>query len=127
MGTGKYRRTRTHHARKAFYRKFRTKNRPKDLDQILEDLNKHTETTNTEVLDIQQPVSLDQESQKDHETLAELPAMGQFQCIHCDRYFVDSFTLDHHIRSKVHKRRLKLLRDAPYTQKDAERATGMTH
>ena len=58
---------------------------------------------------------------------AERPGMGQFRCTECDRYFVDAFAMDKHVRSKVHKRRLKLLGEEPYSQKDAERAAGMTH
>lgn len=57
---------------------------------------------------------------------SEYPSMGQFRCIPCDRYFVDQFTMDEHKKSKVHKRRIKLLKEDPYTQLEAERAAGMT-
>ncbi|CAJ0962240.1 unnamed protein product [Ranitomeya imitator] len=41
------------------------------------------------------------------------------------RYFVDLKTLKEHFRTKVHKRRLKQLKEEPYTQEEAERAAGM--
>uniref|UniRef100_A0A663N8P3 Zinc finger protein 593 n=1 Tax=Athene cunicularia TaxID=194338 RepID=A0A663N8P3_ATHCN len=41
------------------------------------------------------------------------------------RYFVDLTSMKEHFRSKVHKKRLKQLREAPYTQEEAERAAGM--
>ncbi|XP_023801770.1 zinc finger protein 593, partial [Cyanistes caeruleus] len=41
------------------------------------------------------------------------------------RYFVDLNSMKEHFRSKVHKKRLKQLREAPYTQEEAERAAGM--
>uniref|UniRef100_A0A8C5TKT2 Zinc finger protein 593 n=5 Tax=Passeriformes TaxID=9126 RepID=A0A8C5TKT2_9PASS len=44
---------------------------------------------------------------------------------HPRRYFVDLNSMKEHFRSKVHKKRLKQLREAPYTQEEAERAAGM--
>ncbi|NXI01690.1 ZN593 protein, partial [Pachycephala philippinensis] len=44
---------------------------------------------------------------------------------HHRRYFVDLNSMKEHFRSKVHKKRLKQLREAPYTQEEAERAAGM--
>ncbi|NXK57049.1 ZN593 protein, partial [Chauna torquata] len=41
------------------------------------------------------------------------------------RYFVDLASMKEHFRSKVHKKRLKQLREEPYTQEEAERAAGM--
>eukprot|EP00771_Trimastix_marina_P004216 gnl/Trimastix_PCT/962.p2 GENE.gnl/Trimastix_PCT/962~~gnl/Trimastix_PCT/962.p2 ORF type:complete len:109 (-),score=17.49 gnl/Trimastix_PCT/962:158-484(-) len=57
--------------------------------------------------------------------LEDLPARGQYFCTPCSRYFVDQATLDAHLKTKKHKRRLKLLRDPAYTQADAEAAAGM--
>ncbi|KFP23769.1 Zinc finger protein 593, partial [Colius striatus] len=45
--------------------------------------------------------------------------------IHSRRYFVDLTSMKEHFKSKVHKKRLKQLREAPYTQEEAERAAGM--
>ncbi|XP_009469194.1 PREDICTED: zinc finger protein 593 [Nipponia nippon] len=55
----------------------------------------------------------------------DLPGCAQFYCLHCARYFVDLTSMKEHFRSKVHKKRLKQLREAPYTQEEAERAAGM--
>ncbi|NWT72335.1 ZN593 protein, partial [Prunella fulvescens] len=44
---------------------------------------------------------------------------------HPRRYFVDLNSMKEHFKSKVHKKRLKQLREAPYTQEEAERAAGM--
>eukprot|EP00163_Fabomonas_tropica_P029701 TRINITY_DN6470_c0_g1_i2.p2 TRINITY_DN6470_c0_g1~~TRINITY_DN6470_c0_g1_i2.p2 ORF type:complete len:136 (-),score=22.77 TRINITY_DN6470_c0_g1_i2:2434-2841(-) len=43
----------------------------------------------------------------------DLPGMGQFPCVECDRHFVDEYTMKAHKKSKMHKRRLKQLRDVP--------------
>ncbi len=42
------------------------------------------------------------------------------------RYFVDEPSLVAHTKSKVHRRRLKELKEGAYTQKDAELAIGLT-
>ncbi|KAG9493166.1 zinc finger protein 593 [Eleutherodactylus coqui] len=87
---------------------WKTKRRVKDLDQIHADLlpkNAHG-LLNQEI---------------DY----SLPGNAQHYCIHCARYFVDLKTLKEHFKTKVHKRRLKQLKDEPYTQEEAERAAGM--
>ncbi|KAH7292797.1 hypothetical protein KP509_29G086200 [Ceratopteris richardii] len=54
------------------------------------------------------------------------PGMGQFYCLHCDRYFSSSAVMDEHFRTKRHKKRVKMMQgDAPHTQLDAELAAGM--
>jgi hypothetical protein len=40
------------------------------------------------------------------------------------RYFVDEHNLQHHFKSKVHKRRVKDLKTEAYTLEEAERAAG---
>ncbi|KAL0234592.1 hypothetical protein PCE1_001628 [Barthelona sp. PCE] len=54
-----------------------------------------------------------------------LPAQGRFFCMACDQYFMTKHDLEHHSRTKRHKKRLKLLKEQPYTQKEAEWASGM--
>ncbi|XP_073012362.1 zinc finger C2H2 protein ECU02_0310 isoform X1 [Typha latifolia] len=39
----------------------------------------------------------------------DLPGLGQFYCLHCDRYFASEGVMDEHFRSKRHKKRLDLL------------------
>ncbi|KAM3934881.1 zinc finger protein 593 [Leptodactylus fuscus] len=87
---------------------WKTKRRVKDIDQIHEDLR----------------------SENAHRLLNQeidysLPGNAQHYCIHCARYFTDLKTLKEHFKTKVHKRRLKQLKDEPYTQEEAERAAGM--
>ncbi|KAH7690441.1 bud site selection protein 20 [Dioscorea alata] len=56
----------------------------------------------------------------------DLPGMGQFYCLHCDRYFANVDVRDEHFRSKRHKKRVKLMDGpAPHTQLDADLAAGM--
>eukprot|EP00252_Welwitschia_mirabilis_P021323 TRINITY_DN544_c0_g1_i1.p1 TRINITY_DN544_c0_g1~~TRINITY_DN544_c0_g1_i1.p1 ORF type:complete len:126 (+),score=19.88 TRINITY_DN544_c0_g1_i1:135-512(+) len=56
----------------------------------------------------------------------DLPGMGQFYCLHCDRYFANASIRDEHFRTKRHKKRLKAMQGpAPHTQLDAELAAGM--
>ncbi|CAM6126441.1 unnamed protein product [Calypogeia fissa] len=55
----------------------------------------------------------------------DLPGMGQFYCLHCDRYFGSTSIRDDHFKTKLHKKRVKLMKGAaPHTQVDAEVAAG---
>ncbi|KAK9168630.1 hypothetical protein Syun_000770 [Stephania yunnanensis] len=56
----------------------------------------------------------------------DLPGMGQFYCLHCDRYFSSVSVRDDHFKTKKHKRRVKQMTGpAPHCQLDAELAAGM--
>ncbi|KAJ8623628.1 hypothetical protein MRB53_032158 [Persea americana] len=56
----------------------------------------------------------------------DLPGMGQFYCLHCDRYFAKVSVRDQHFQTKKHKKRVKqMMGPAPHTQLDAELAAGM--
>lgn len=56
----------------------------------------------------------------------DLPGMGQFYCLHCDRYFGSWAIRDDHFKTKAHKKRLKLMKgNAPHSQLDADMAAGM--
>ncbi|KAF6140220.1 hypothetical protein GIB67_000268 [Kingdonia uniflora] len=56
----------------------------------------------------------------------DLPGMGQFYCIHCDRYFANVTVRDDHFRTKKHKKRLKIMAGpSPHRQLDADLAAGM--
>ncbi|VDM62598.1 unnamed protein product [Angiostrongylus costaricensis] len=111
------------------------KKRPgKDIDQIHEEMkpNKAAKLLNQEV-------DLD------------LPGDGQFYCIECARYFIDEKTRRGHQKSKngaqyfcfltvprninlattlvfkLHKNRLRTLKEVPYTIKESEAAAGHGH
>ncbi|KAF4403396.1 hypothetical protein G4B88_008042 [Cannabis sativa] len=56
----------------------------------------------------------------------DLPGMGQYYCIHCDRYFANVSVRDEHFKTKRHRKRMKLMMGpAPHTQLDADLASGM--
>ncbi|XP_004510169.1 uncharacterized protein [Cicer arietinum] len=56
----------------------------------------------------------------------DLPGMGQYYCLHCDRYFSGVAVRDDHFKTKKHRRRVKqMMGEAPHTQLDAELAAGM--
>ncbi|KAL3825870.1 hypothetical protein ACJIZ3_021899 [Penstemon smallii] len=55
----------------------------------------------------------------------DLPGMGQYYCLHCDRYFANATVRDEHFKTKRHRKRLKQLIDAPHTQLHADLAAGM--
>ncbi|CBI30137.3 unnamed protein product, partial [Vitis vinifera] len=56
----------------------------------------------------------------------DLPGMGQYYCLHCDRYFANVAVRDEHFKTKRHKKRLKqMMGPAPHTQLDADLAAGM--
>eukprot|EP00741_Cyanophora_paradoxa_P009565 tig00001530_g9264.t1 len=55
----------------------------------------------------------------------DLPGLGQHYCIQCSRYFVSDEILKAHTRSKAHKKRLKELKEEPYSHREAEAAAGM--
>nr|CAI5818100.1 unnamed protein product [Callosobruchus analis] len=89
-------------------RKHKTKRKTRDLDEVDQDLqpDKANKLLNQEV-------DFDK------------PGVAQHYCLHCARYFINNFALQEHFRSKVHKRKLKLLEDEPYTIEDSERAAGL--
>eukprot|EP01135_Chromosphaera_perkinsii_P006086 Nk52_evm4s392 gene=Nk52_evmTU4s392 len=108
-GPARLRRKKVHKGIRDLKRKYKVKRRTKDLDQIHEDLTpeKRAQLENQEV-------DLD------------LPGMGQFYCVECSRYFTTEVHLREHVKSKIHRRRLKELKCPPYTQAEAEAAAGMT-
>ena len=69
-----------------------------DLDQIIVDLKPE----NAEKLEKQ-------------EVDPDLPGLGQHYCISCSRYFVDARALSDHRKTKIHKRRVKALKEDIYT------------
>ncbi|GLV39948.1 uncharacterized protein CBL_10844 [Carabus blaptoides fortunei] len=101
-----YKRKKYHRGDTHLKRRWMTKRRTKDLDEIDHDLNENAEKL------------LNQETDLDK------PGQAQFYCIHCARYFIDNQALQDHYRTKVHKRRLKALELEPYTIEDSEKAAG---
>lgn len=54
----------------------------------------------------------------------DAPGGGLHYCVPCAQHFVNAATLTLHMRGKPHKKRLKLVREPQYTQKDADAAAG---
>lgn len=89
-------------------KRYKTKRRTKDLDLIYEDLASQAKIKEL----LNQPLD---------ETK---PGLGQHYCIHCAKYFETGVALKTHLKTKVHKRRVKELKDVPYTQEVANAAVG---
>ncbi|CAG9791560.1 unnamed protein product [Diatraea saccharalis] len=102
-----YKRKKYHHGDTHLKKRWRLRNRKKDLDEIDTDLKED----NAEKL-LNQDIDLD------------LPGAAQHYCLHCARYFIDEHSLNEHFKTKVHKRRLKALELEPYTVEESERAAG---
>ena len=107
---GGYRRKKTHKSQKAISGQYRLRRRTKDLDQIVEDLDK-TVSAGT-------PGSLSVPYDED------LPGGGQFLCVECAKHFQDTAVLSLHRLGKPHKKRLRQLKVKPYTLEEANAAGG---
>ncbi|WVQ85719.1 hypothetical protein IAT38_007885 [Cryptococcus sp. DSM 104549] len=105
---GRLRRSRTHHARRDVHRAARTRVRTKDLDQIEMDLR----PGNRAKLEKQ-------------EIDADKPGLGQHYCVECAKYYETDIALKAHLKTKVHRRRMKELKEPAYTVAESERAAGL--
>ena len=54
----------------------------------------------------------------------ELPGLGQHYCMECAKWFESAANMEAHQKGKVHKRRVKQLKEGAHTQEEAELATG---
>ncbi|KAF8961944.1 hypothetical protein BDZ97DRAFT_1759578 [Flammula alnicola] len=55
----------------------------------------------------------------------EVPGLAQHYCVECAKYYETDAALQSHWKSKVHKRRLRQLREPAYTIEESERAAGL--
>ncbi|KAL3656583.1 hypothetical protein V7S43_018581 [Phytophthora oleae] len=110
MGTGRSGsgRARAHAKKKQYKRGHATKNRSRDIDQIQDDLR--VEKTTGKVMAFEED--------------EDLPGLGQFYCTPCGRHFIDAKSRDVHLKTKVHKRRLKDVAQKQYTQNEAMQGAG---
>ena len=83
MGRVRNKRARTT-KNKVYKKTHDTKRRPRDVDQIQDDMQKENMT-----------IEFDE----------DLPGGGQFYCLTCARHFINQDHLDSHISSRAHKRR----------------------
>ena len=90
--------------------KAKTRRHTRDLDQVHADIHskKHL--------------------QQYHDTKApeDLPGFGQWYCVECAKWFESETNLVKHAKGKPHKRRVRQLKEEPYSQKEAEAAIGLT-
>ena len=63
---------------------------------------------------------------KDSHASEDLPGLGRWYCIECAMWFESETNFVKHAKGKPHKRRVRQLKEEPYTQKDAEAAAGLT-
>ncbi|ORY60717.1 zinc finger-containing protein [Pseudomassariella vexata] len=89
--------------------KTKTRNKIRDLDQVKADLLS--------------PKHLAQH--KKSKATEDLPGLGKWYCTECAKWFDTETSLVLHRRCKPHKRRVKQLKEQPYTQKEAEAAIGL--
>jgi len=87
----------------------KTRRKTRDLDQITADLKS--------------PKHLAQH--KNTKAAEDLPGLGQFYCIECAKWFESDHAMVTHRKGSTHKRRVKALKDEPWTQKEAEAAIGL--
>ena len=87
----------------------RTRNKTKDLDQIVEDLDPKNSLKFTNM-----PIDED------------LPGLGQYYCIFCSRYFINQKSLDIRYKTKEHKKRVKVTKEKPYSIEDSKLFAGKT-
>ena len=96
---------------KKYKRKVWLCHRPKDTDQIQDELQKSIETGI--------PAGK-------FEFDDELPGGGQFFCVETGKHFADAKSLADHKKSRYYKRRCKELKEEKYNQDVADAAAGMT-
>ncbi|THY64963.1 hypothetical protein D6C99_00063 [Aureobasidium pullulans] len=90
--------------------KKKTRRHTRDLDQIHDDLHKEKHL----------------EKYKSTKAAEDLPGLGQFYCVECSKWFESESNLTAHSKGKPHKRRVRQLKEEPYSQKEAEAAAGLT-
>ena len=94
--------------KKAFKRRFWTCRRTKDLDQVQDEIQQLEAGTRalTSYLD------------------EDAAGGGAFMCVPCARSFTTEVVLAGHLRTKPHKRMMKLVAEPQYTQKEADAGGG---
>ncbi|KAH9810585.1 hypothetical protein DFH28DRAFT_985158 [Melampsora americana] len=148
---GRLRRSRTHGSAKSLIKQKKTKRYGRDLDQIELDLklseqirsiksNQTQNQTQTQTNDDSIKSNSNQSTSHfpipyrfgtiSHNTFTgeideETIGLGEFPCKECARFFINSHSLEHHQKSKIHKRRLKDLANGPYTLEEAMRVAGL--
>lgn len=90
-------------------KRYKTKRRTRDLDLVHKDVSSKETIYKLK----NQPIDEDK------------PGLGQYYCVECAKYFENQQMLNHHTKSKRHKRRVKELKERPYTPLESEAASGV--
>ncbi|KAF9356111.1 hypothetical protein BGX34_010094 [Mortierella sp. NVP85] len=105
---GRLRRSRVHKGIRDIQRKYRTRGYMRDIDQIHDDIQPENAAK------FEKP-----------ELDPDLPGMGQFYCIPCAKHHINKESLEEHQKGKIHKKRVKVLKEVPYSQEEADAAAGL--
>ena len=62
---------------------------------------------------------------KNFEFDEDLPGGGRFYCPQTARHFISAAALAAHMKTKEYKKRVKELKQTPYSQEEADRAAGL--
>ncbi|KAF2000403.1 hypothetical protein P154DRAFT_522594 [Amniculicola lignicola CBS 123094] len=62
---------------------------------------------------------------KDTKSIEDLPGLGQHYCTECAKWFESELNLEAHQKKKVHKRKVRQLREEPYSHREAEAGRGL--
>ncbi|KAK2746253.1 Bud site selection protein 20 [Onygenales sp. PD_40] len=89
-------------------KRIKTKRRTRDYDQVREDIDSAKHLA----------------QYKRTKAAEDLPGLGKHYCVECSKWFESDYNLVAHRRGKNHKRRVRLLREEPHSQKIAEAAVG---
>ncbi|KAL8760323.1 MAG: hypothetical protein Q9199_000105 [Rusavskia elegans] len=90
-------------------RRVKTKRRTRDLDQVHADLRSSKHLS----------------QHKSAKPAEDLPGLGQWYCVECAKWFESEHSMQQHTRGKNHKRRVRMLKEEPYSQKEADAAIGL--
>ncbi|GAM89300.1 hypothetical protein ANO11243_073370 [Dothideomycetidae sp. 11243] len=89
--------------------KKKTRRRVRDIDQVYADLRSERHLA----------------IYKETKATEDLPGLGQWYCTECAKWFESEANYDKHNKGKPHKKRVRQLKEEPYTQKEAEAAAGL--
>ena len=102
--------------KKGYRKSLKTANRSKDIDQIQDELH----ALNNPLIKLPFYTAV-----RDLPIDNDLPGQGQYYCRYCAKYFLDESVQLIHNKTKIHKKRMKVVNSTPYSQADADSAAGM--
>lgn len=112
MGTCQNHKNKRKHAKNRSFKRVAMdlKNRGRDIDRIQDDIKKAADGAGAAAF-----------------VEEDAPGGGLFYCLPCARHFISDAVLKLHIASKPHKKRVKVVAEPQYTQREADAGAGMSH